>query len=198
MKRSLLSPLLLICLVQVCAQSGKTKGGGAGMGDAGGAKMISGAYFPPRGEWAHRSPEQLGMDPLQLQTAIRFAQDSESKEPRDLELAQAEQFGSEPYDAPVGPMKDRGEPTGIIVYKGYIVAEWGEPSRVDMTHSVTKSFLSTVVGLAVDQGLIHNVMDTVAPYVPPIEVFDPAKPARSPEDIGKPQLLYPFATPHDQ
>ena len=31
-----------------------------------------------------------------------------------------------------------------------------------MTHSVTKSFLSTVIGVAVDQGLIRSVEDTVA------------------------------------
>jgi CubicO group peptidase (beta-lactamase class C family) len=155
-------------------------------------------YFPPRGQWEHRTPVAMGLDSEAVDEVIRYGREMEAKAPRDQELAQAESFGREPFDAGVGPFKERGEPTGIIIYKGYIVAEWGEPSRVDMTHSVTKSFLSAVIGLAVDQGLIHSVMDTVAPYVPPIEVFDPAAPARSPEDIGKPQLLYPFATPHDQ
>ena len=37
--------------------------------------------------------------------------------------------------------------TGVIVRHGYLVAEWGEPQRIDMTFSVTKSFLSTTLGL---------------------------------------------------
>jgi hypothetical protein len=188
--RKLLLPFLLLPLLPLHAQKPAS------------AAAKSGAatdYFPPRGEWQHRSPSSLGLDSSALQEAIRFARENESKLPRDQELAQAETFGrGEPFDEGVGPFKERGEPTGVIIYKGYIVAEWGEPLRVDMTHSVTKSFLSTVVGLAVDQGLIHNVQDTVAAYIPPIEVYNPAAPARSPEDLGKPQLLYPFASAHNR
>lgn len=157
-------------------------------------------YFPPRNTWEHRSPATLGLDSSKLADAIRFARGSESKTPRDQVLFQAESFGkNEPYDDPVGPMKDRGDQTGLIIYKGYIVAEWGEPARVDMTNSVTKSFLSTVIGLAVDRGLIHSVQDTVAAYVPPIEVYDPTAPAaRNPGDIGKPEMLFPFSSPHNR
>jgi hypothetical protein len=181
--RKLLLPFLLLPLLALHAQSQKR----------------TADYFPPRGEWQHRSPSSLGLDSSALQAAIHFAQENESKLPRDQELAQALTFGrGEPFDEGVGPFKERGEPTGVIIYKGYIVAEWGEPLRVDMTHSVTKSFLSTVVGLAVDQGLIHSVMDTVAAYIPPIEVYNPAAPARSPEDLGKPQLLYPFTSAHNR
>ena len=60
-------------------------------------------------------------------------------------------------------MKPRGDLTGIVVRHGYIVAEWGEPDRVDVTNSVTKSFLSSVVGAAFDRSLIHSVDDPVAP-----------------------------------
>ena len=51
---------------------------------------------------------------------------------------------------------------------GYLIAEWGEPSRVDMTYSVSKSFLSTTVGLAVADGLIVDVRDRVGPYMAPV------------------------------
>jgi CubicO group peptidase (beta-lactamase class C family) len=54
----------------------------------------------------------------------------------------------------------------VIVRHGYLVAEWGEPQRVDMTFSVTKSFVSTVVGLAYDRGLIRDLDDKVKDYVP--------------------------------
>ena len=57
-------------------------------------------------------------------------------------------FGKEPFDTLVGPIKDRGPASGLITRHGYIVAEWGDPRRVDMTNSVTKTFLTTVVGVA--------------------------------------------------
>src|ERR1700760_1748463 len=113
------------------------------------AQLKTPAYSPAKGEWQHRSPPTPGLDSAALQDAIRYAREMETKAPRDQELAQAESFGKEPFDEGIGPFKERGEPTGLIIYKGYIVAEWGEPARIDMTHSVTKSFLSTVIGLAV-------------------------------------------------
>lgn len=149
------------------------------------------AYFPPRGEWEHRQPASMGLSPDKLQAAIQYARDNEAKYPRDMELTQAIQFGKEPFSAGIGPFSERGEPTGVIVYKGYVVAEWGEPLRVDITNSVTKSFLSTVVGLAVDRGLIRSASDTIAPYIPPIEVYDPLTPNGHP-------LLYPFASAHNR
>ncbi|GAA0537879.1 serine hydrolase domain-containing protein [Chitinophaga japonensis] len=176
MKRILFLSLLLCSAFTVFAQSRPSKTAG---------------YFPPRGEWEHRAPAQLGLDTAQLQAAIRFAQENESKYPRNLELTQAIQFGKEPYSAGIGPFSNRGDATGVIVYKGYIVAEWGEPFRVDITNSVTKSFLSSVVGVAVDQGLIRSVHDTVAPYIPPIEVYDPLTPGGHP-------MLYPFASAHNR
>jgi CubicO group peptidase (beta-lactamase class C family) len=186
MKKSLLLPFLLLSVALLNAQS-KAK-----------PDARTPDYFPPRGEWQHRSPAAMGLDSQALEEVVRYAVENEAKAPRDQELAQALSFGREPFDDGVGPFKERGEPTGLIIYKGYIVAAWGEPSRVDMTHSVTKSFLSTVIGLAVDQGMIHSVMDTVAAYVPPIEPYNPAAPARTPEDLGKSQLLYPFTSPHNR
>ena len=62
-------------------------------------------------------------------------------------------------------MKQRGGPAGLVIKNGYIAAQWGDVNRVDMTFSATKSFLSTVAGLAVDNGLIKNVTDKVNQYV---------------------------------
>jgi Beta-lactamase len=155
-------------------------------------------YFPPAQSWQHQSPSAQGFDSIKLNEAIRFAIASESKNPRSMELSHVMSFGKEPFGDGIGPFKDRGDPTGIIIHNGYIIAEWGEPSRVDMTHSVTKSFLSTVVGLAVEQGLIHDVNDTVASYVPPIEVYDPNHTNRPAEQLGEPQLLQPFSSEHNR
>ena len=108
-------------------------------------------YTPPAGAWERRTPEQSKIDPVKLKEAIDFAMASEARAPRSQELMLTQSFGQAPYGEIVGPVKDRGPITGVIVRSGYIVAEFGEPSRVDMTHSVTKSFLSATVGLAFDR-----------------------------------------------
>jgi CubicO group peptidase (beta-lactamase class C family) len=124
-------------------------------------------YYPgPGDEWEHRTPEQAGMNAALLSEAIEFGKANETQDSRDLALRHYLSFGREPYGEAVGPFKTRGPMTGIVVRHGYIVAEWGEPQRVDMTFSVTKSFLSTTVGLAVDRGLIGDVNDRVGPYLP--------------------------------
>jgi CubicO group peptidase (beta-lactamase class C family) len=56
---------------------------------------------------------------------------------------------------------NRGHQNGMIIRKGYIVAEWGDTRKLDMTFSVAKSYLSTVAGLAVDRGLIKNLDEPV-------------------------------------
>jgi len=127
-------------------------------------------YFPDRDGWEHREPAAVDIDARRLQQAIDFAIASESTEPRDLALAHQLGFGREPHGEPVGPFRTRGPATGLVVRHGYVVAEWGEPERVDMTFSVTKSFLSTVVGLAWSDGLIRDVHDRVAPYMAPVRL----------------------------
>src|SRR5688572_30914943 len=132
-------------------------------------------YVPPAGTWDRRTPEQAKLDPTKLKEAVDFAIASESKAPRNLELAHFQTFGREPYGEPVGQFKDRGPATGLIIRNGYIIAEWGEPSRVDMTFSVTKSFLSTTVGLAFDRKLIRSLQDKAADYSAPVAVYRPGQ-----------------------
>ncbi|MFT4030848.1 MAG: serine hydrolase [Siphonobacter sp.] len=154
-------------------------------------------YFPTAQVWEQKKPVELGLKQTALDEAISFAKANESKNPRNMELSHYQSFGKEPFGFGIGPFAERGEPTGLIIYKGYLVASWGEPLRCDMTHSVTKSFLSSVVGIAVDQGLIGSVQDTVAGYVPPIEVYGQPL-LHASEELGQPQLLQPFQTPHNR
>jgi CubicO group peptidase (beta-lactamase class C family) len=148
-------------------------------------------YYPAAGdEWQRRAPAQVGMDARLLDEAVAFAKASETKQPRDLEVAHYQSFGREPFGEGIGPFKPRGDPTGVIVRHGYIVAEWGDPQRVDMTFSVTKSFLSTTVGLALDRGLIRSVQDRVVDYMAPVVLV------RS--DGNGESALLPFDTPHNR
>lgn len=123
-------------------------------------------YFPaPATGWESKPASALGINEQKLKDAVAFAEANEYKGSRDLRIATIESFSREPYHELVGPTKERGGPAGIIVRKGYVVAQWGDVDRVDMTFSVTKSFLSTVVGVALDQKLIATVDEPVAKYV---------------------------------
>jgi CubicO group peptidase (beta-lactamase class C family) len=106
------------------------------------------------------------------------------------------QFGKEPFSDPIGPMASRGPSAGVIVYKGFIIAEWGNLNAVEMVNSVTKSMLSTVVGLAVQKGLIHSIEDKVYTYLPPIELVN--TPATDQNPIYQKSFIYPFDTEHNQ
>ncbi len=121
------------------------------------------SYFPPPGpDWERRSAAEVGMDSALVSEAVAFAIDSETSASRDL--LESTQRSSEPHNETIGPIQPRGDMTGLIIRRGYIVAEWGEPFRVDMTFSVSKSFLSTTVGLAWDAGLIRDLDDPVREY----------------------------------
>jgi CubicO group peptidase (beta-lactamase class C family) len=144
------------------------------------------AQYFPGADWQHKAPADTGIDAAKLKAAIDFAVAAESRNPRDLVLNHYRTFGREPHGEPIGPIKERGPLTGIVVHKGYIVAEWGEPARVDMVHSVTKSLLSSVVGVAFDRGMIRSLDDPVHEYVPPVLTW------------GKSELIAPFDTPHNR
>lgn len=157
------------------------------------------AYVPPAGApWEQRTPAQAGMDASKLQAAIVFAQQADARAPRDMAESHYRSFGREPYGQGIGPFKPRGEPSGVVIRGGYLVASWGEPDRVDMTHSVTKSFLSTTVGMAYDRGLVRSVRDTVWKAMAPIVPLRFEAPSEPGSREGHPDVLEPFGTPHNK
>lgn len=155
-------------------------------------------YYPGNwSDWEKRAPEELGLNPQKIQEAIQYAQDNEISNPRSMEENHYGTFGREPFGMGVGPFKDRGDQTGIIVKNGYIVAEWGEPFRVDMTHSVTKSFLTTVTGIAYDRGLIRDVDDKVDPYMAPVYFMKWDNNQNKADTFKKPKVFEPFKGEHN-
>lgn len=122
-------------------------------------------YFPEANIWTIKPPAELEMDKILLDSAVKFAVQNENKVERDLRIANLKAYSKEPDYKIEGPMKERGGPAGLVIKNGYIVAKWGDINRVDMTFSVTKSFLSTMAGLAFDNGLIKDVNDKVEDYV---------------------------------
>lgn len=157
-------------------------------------------YFPPKGEWKKAQPTELGINEPKLQAAIDFAKTHESTEDVNLKVAHYESaFGREPFGYPIGPMKIRGGAAGVIIYKGMVVGEWGDPARVDLTFSVAKSFLSTTAGLAVKAGLIKSEMDLVYPYMAPIYPYDPVKAMMNKSDhLFEEDVFELFDTEHNR
>lgn len=123
-------------------------------------------YFPAsyNSRWEQRAPETFNINNDDLDAAMRFAIENEYSGSKDLRIAILKGFEREPYHKIVGPTKKRGGPAGMILKNGYLIASWGDTKRVDMTFSVTKSYLSTVAGLAVDKGLF-NPQDRVADLI---------------------------------
>jgi CubicO group peptidase (beta-lactamase class C family) len=100
-----------------------------------------------------------------LQAAIFHHRAHESTWPRDFITPAGKFIGvaEEPPDSAVlGPVRPREDPSGLIVRQGYIVAEWGDTRRTDMSFSIAKSYLAVLTGLAVQQGLIRDIDEPVA------------------------------------
>ena len=123
-------------------------------------------YFPEyQAEWKTTSETFGKFTKASLQAAVDFALEHEYTGSRDLRQAILKGFEREPFHHIAGPTKKRGGPAGMILKNGYLVTSWGDTQRVDMTFSVTKSFLSTTAGLAVDTGIITDVNDPVGNYI---------------------------------
>ena len=123
-------------------------------------------YFPERNaKWTMVNTKKFSYDSQALDKAITFAKENEYSGSKDLRIAILKGFEREPFHEILGPTKKRGGPAGMILKNGYLVTSWGDTQRVDMTFSVTKSFLSTMAGLAYDKGLIGSTDDKVGQYV---------------------------------
>jgi CubicO group peptidase (beta-lactamase class C family) len=109
-------------------------------------------YYPPAGAWAKKSPAELGLDPVKLQEAVDFAKSKEST--REMDFSDQERI----FGTLLGSVPNiRAKTNGVVIYKGYVVAEFGDNTWADPTYSVAKSMLSTVAGIAVRDGLIKDL-----------------------------------------
>jgi CubicO group peptidase (beta-lactamase class C family) len=119
-------------------------------------------YVPARGSWETRKPAEVGMDETLLHQAIEYAKT------RDTNWAKTDYMADQikTFGRPLGPVPQSHGPTnGIILRHGYIVAEFGDTNVVEPTYSVAKSYLSTILGLTIDRGMIKNIMDPVGRYI---------------------------------
>jgi CubicO group peptidase (beta-lactamase class C family) len=171
MKRSLLAAVLIV-VGSTWWTASATQRPAAPVAATAGAQAAA-PYFPNRFGWEHKRPAEVGMNAALVAEAVQAAIANENPASKEMAKFLAESYGREPFDGALGPIKDRGPAAGVILRHGYIVAEWGDPKRVDMTFSVAKTFLTTVIGLAWQRGLIHDVNDLVRDYMPPaVDLFE--------------------------
>ena len=117
-------------------------------------------FYPPAGAWPKKSAAELGMDPAKLAEAVAFEQAHESN--REMDFSDQERI----FGTLLGSVPNiRAHTNGVVIYKGYEVAEFGDPTWADPTYSVAKSMLSTVAGIAVRDGLIKDLNATVGTTV---------------------------------
>lgn len=117
-------------------------------------------YVPPAGSWERKKPSELGMDDAKIAAAVAWALTQETDWPKDFSK-QREIFGR-----PLGPLPaTRAGTNGVILKDGYIIAEFGDVNAVDPTYSVAKSYLSTILGLTLDRGLIGSIDEKVGERV---------------------------------
>jgi len=125
-------------------------------------------YVPAPDDWARVEPLLAGMSGQALDSAVAFARCNESDWPPSLFLPDGRYIGtayvedSAPHDTPIGVVRPRGGPSGLVLHCGRIVAEWGDTARPDTTFSVAKSYVALAAGIALDDGLIRSLDDRVA------------------------------------
>lgn len=155
-------------------------------------------YYPDKGndKWLRKDPSTLNMDPTAIDSAVAYAMAHEVSTDTNLTVYHYQSFGREPFGDAIGPHKNRGPQTGIILKDGYIIAEWGQPDRVDMTHSITKSFLSSTAGIAYDQGLIDDIHTPVGQAIGPIFLYGQDKRNKA-DQLYESQVFEPFKSSHN-
>lgn len=125
------------------------------------------SHASPVSGFSVAEPSEEGFDADKLGKAVIFARDlAETPWPRDLSKGLAASGASEPppWNEIIGPTKPRTGPNGVILRHGKVLNSWGDIDRADMTFSVAKSYLSILAGLAVEDGLIKDIDDTVRSY----------------------------------
>jgi hypothetical protein len=123
---------------------------------------------PPREAWPRAETEELGIDSVLFRRAIEDAKKRETAAARDMAAYLAQILAPQPFPGLLGPWRDASGASGVVIHRGYLVADWGDPAAVELSFSVSKSYLSLIAGLAFDRKLIRDLREPVG-----VRVDDP-------------------------
>jgi CubicO group peptidase (beta-lactamase class C family) len=70
----------------------------------------------------------------------------------DMESYLAQQVGDTSHREVLGPLRPGTGASGVVVHRGWVIGQWGDPSVPEMCFSATKTVVSMVAGLAFDDG----------------------------------------------
>ena len=128
--------------------------------------MSAHVEIPPRsGVWRSTGSGQVRFNDNGITEAVNFALENETDWAADLSEQKAiARDEPPPWNEVLGPLKPRGGPAGVIVNKGKLIAEWGNPERVDTTFSATKSYIALCAIVALKLGLIRDLDDRLRDY----------------------------------
>ena len=112
-------------------------------------------YYPSPDQWERIDPNDAGFDPRKLAESLVFAAENETDFPTDLRK-KIPTGKRHPFDRQLGPIKDRSAPSGVILKGGYLLGQFGPIDSIEVTFSVTKSYISAAAGLAYDDGLMDG------------------------------------------
>src|SRR5271166_2809259 len=62
----------------------------------------------------------------------------------------------------IGPLRDSAGASGVVIYSGALIAEWGDPSALGMSFSMSKGYLSVLAGMAFDHKLFDDLDEPVS------------------------------------
>jgi CubicO group peptidase (beta-lactamase class C family) len=96
-----------------------------------------------------------GVDTDALDRAVRAQEQRPLPGIEDMGTYLAAQVADASHRDVIGPLLDGGGASGVVVRRGTVLASWGDPTRVEMAYSATKSVLSLVAGIAYDDGLLR-------------------------------------------
>ncbi len=66
-------------------------------------KKTAVSYFPSAQHWERQTPQALGLKADLIASAVAYARQNESKNPRSMEMSHYQSFGKEPYGFGIGP-----------------------------------------------------------------------------------------------
>jgi CubicO group peptidase (beta-lactamase class C family) len=72
----------------------------------------------------------------------------------DMAAYLAGMVADEAHNEPLGALQPGSGPSGVVVHRGRVVAEWGDAAVPEMLYSASKTALSAVAGVAFDRGLL--------------------------------------------